>query len=318
MRIIFAGTPLFAKEILAVLNKHHDIIAVFCQPDRPQGRGRVLTSCAVKIYAREENLAIFQPQKLGSNELEQIKRLNADIMIVVAFGQILTKNILRATPRGCLNIHASLLPRWRGAAPIPRAIQAGDKKTGVCIVQMDEKLDTGDILLTLNCEITVNDTAQSLHDRLIILGQRAILDALRQIHQLKPQVQSKHGICYAHRLRKEEAWINWRQTAGQIYNQIRAFNPYPIAQSLVVLKQKNNHKIFKDQSLRIWEVQLINRKNSADKISISQDKTSLIIHTKQGDLSIKKVQLPSKKIIDIQTFNNNYQLLDVKNINTKN
>ncbi|MDC0920777.1 methionyl-tRNA formyltransferase, partial [Candidatus Thioglobus sp.] len=233
MKVIFAGTPDFSVGVLeALITAGHEIKGVYCQPDRPKGRGRVLTACPVKEKALEHNLEVFQPKSLKDESTQQtLASLNAEVMVVVAYGQLLPKVVLESPKYGCLNIHASLLPRWRGAAPIQRAIISGDKQTGIGIMQMSEGLDTGDILLERVCDITDDETAQSLHDKLADLGAQGIVEALDNINQLTPTVQDEAGITYAKKLTKEEAWIDWSKSAVQINQQIRAFNPYPIAQT---------------------------------------------------------------------------------------
>lgn len=310
MKIIFAGTPEFAKHILNTLHQYHEIVAVFCQPDRPKGRGKVLSACPVKEYALANRLSLFQPEKMGRTEQIQIQALDAQLMVVVAYGQLLPKNILNATAKGCLNIHTSLLPRWRGAAPIQRAIEAGDTQTGVCVMQMNEGLDTGNILHQLSCDIHPNDSTQTLQDKLIKLAQTAISHTLANFNQLNPIKQDKLGVNYAKKLQKQEAWINWQNTAQHIHNQIRAFNPYPIAQTLVKLEQKNNSKILKNQTLRIIKAQLL-PSNNLNTIKINQTKTSLHIHITTGTLNILQVQLQGKKVMDIDVFNNGYKVLEV-------
>jgi methionyl-tRNA formyltransferase len=224
MKIIFAGTPEFSVSVLtALINAGHNIVGVYCQPDRPKGRGRVLTPCPVKTQALEYNLPVLQPESLKDEEAQtELKNLNATVMVVVAYGQILPKEVLQIPQYGCLNIHASLLPRWRGAAPIQRAILAGDKTTGIGIMQMNEGLDTGAILLEKTCAITNTDTAQSLHDKLASLGADAIVTALKNLKNLSPTPQNKTEVTYAKKLKKDEAWINWTQSATQINRQIRA------------------------------------------------------------------------------------------------
>ena len=303
MKIIFAGTPNFAKEILVTLNKHHEIVGVFCQPDRPKGRGKVLTTCPVKTYAIKHNMTVFQPEKMGNEEQQQIQTLNAQIMVVVAFGQILPKVILDTLPKGCVNIHASLLPRWRGASPIQSAILAGDKQTGVCVMQMDKTLDTGDILLQKICAIDKTDTAQTLHDKLIRLGQLAIIETLKNIDHIRPRVQRTDGVCYAHKLHKQTAWIDWQQSAQQIHQQIRAFNPYPIAQTQVNINGKK-------QVLRIIQASIIAQTTqhiNTGKI-LKQSKHQLHISTSLGILVLEIVQLQGKKAISVHDFNNAYSI----------
>lgn len=303
MNIIFAGTPDFAKYILTTLHKNHNIVGVFCQPDRPKGRGKKITACAVKIYAIANNIPVYQPEKIGNNEQEIIQKSAADIMIVVAFGQILPANILNITPKGCLNIHTSLLPRWRGAAPIQRAIESGDTKTGVCVMQMDEGLDTGDVLLSKTCEISQEETTQTLYHKLITLSQTTILETLSQLDTLKPNQQNHTQATYAHKLTKQEAWIDWNQTATQIHQKIRAFNPYPITQTQAIINEKS-------QILRIIESNIIDNKTPFEQVGevIKQDKNQLHISTKQGVIALKTVQIHGKKPTQIQAFNNAYSL----------
>ncbi|SMN11712.1 Methionyl-tRNA formyltransferase [uncultured Candidatus Thioglobus sp.] len=303
MRIVFAGTPDFSVNILVTLiNAGHQIVGVYCQPDRPKGRGRTLSACAVKEKALEHNLLIFQPESLKGNEVQQnLAKLNAEVMVVVAYGQLLPKSILTTPKYGCLNIHASLLPRWRGAAPIQRAILAGDKITGIGIMQMDEGLDTGDVLLEKTCEISSADTAQSLHDKLAILGADAIIEALENLSSLSPKAQNEADTSYAKKLKKQEAWIDWTQSAVQINQQIRAFNPYPIAQ-IKVSSDKFNEKV-----LRILSAEVVDANGSPGEI-IQHDKTACIVATDKGALSLKTVQLSGKKVVNIKDFSNAYKL----------
>ncbi|SMN00572.1 Methionyl-tRNA formyltransferase [uncultured Candidatus Thioglobus sp.] len=303
MRIVFAGTPDFSVGILtALINAGHQIVGVYCQPDRPKGRGRVLSACPVKEKALAHNLAIFQPESLKGDEAQQnLAKLNAEVMVVVAYGQLLPKAILATPKYGCLNIHASLLPRWRGATPIQRAILAGDKITGIGIMQMDEGLDTGDVLLEKTCEISNTDTAQSLHDKLAILGADAIVEALENLNNLSPKAQNEAGASYAKKLNKQEAWIDWTQSAEQINQQIRAFNPYPIAQT-----NANSDK-FNEKVLRILSADVVDDNGTPGEI-IRHDKTDCIVATGKGALSLKTVQLSGKKVVNIKDFSNAYKL----------
>ncbi|SMN00986.1 Methionyl-tRNA formyltransferase [uncultured Candidatus Thioglobus sp.] len=303
MRIVFAGTPDFSVGILtALINAGHQIVGVYCQPDRPKGRGRVLSACPVKEKALAHNLAIFQPESLKGDEAQQnLAKLNAEVMVVVAYGQLLPKAILATPKYGCLNIHASLLPRWRGAAPIQRAILAGDKITGIGIMQMNEGLDTGGVLLEKTCEISSTDTAQSLHDKLAILGADAIVEALEHLNNLSPKAQNEAGASYAKKLNKQEAWIDWTQSAEQINQQIRAFNPYPIAQT-----NANSDK-FNEKVLRILSADVVDDNGTPGEI-IRHDKTDCIVATGKGALSLKTVQLSGKKVVNIKDFSNAYKL----------
>ncbi|BBB23500.1 methionyl-tRNA formyltransferase [Isorropodon fossajaponicum endosymbiont JTNG4] len=305
MRIVFAGTPEFSIGILAALiNAKHDIVGVYCQPDRPKGRGRVLTACPVKVKALEHNLNVFQPENLKDDKTQQVlAKLNADVIVVVAYGQILPAKILNTPKYGCLNIHGSLLPRWRGAAPIQRAILAGDKTTGIDIMQMNEGLDTGDILLEKTCPITLTDTAQSLHDKLSKLGSNTIIEALNNLDNLSPTMQSENNITYAKKLKKDEAWIDWTQSAIQINRQIRAFNPYPIAQA----HASSNR--FDTKVLRILSASVVMADSNHNPGSIiKHNKEACIVATGDGALSLETLQLSGKKVLNIKDFSNTYNL----------
>jgi methionyl-tRNA formyltransferase len=309
MRVIFAGTPEFSVGVLEALsNAGHEIVGVYCQPDRPKGRGRVLTACPVKDKALEHDLPIFQPESLKDETEQQILAdLNADVMVVVAYGQLLPKSVLEAPKHGCLNIHASLLPRWRGAAPIQRAIISGDQQTGIGIMQMNEGLDTGDILLEKTCDITDDDTAQSLHDKLANLGAQGIVEALDNINQLTPTVQDEAGITYAKKLSKDEAWIDWSKSAIEINQQIRAFNPYPIAQANAS-SDKFDSKVLRILSATVIET---NTNNSPGEV-INCTKGECTVATGNGVLSLDAVQLAGKKALNIKDFTNANQLTSLK------
>ncbi|MDB3972584.1 methionyl-tRNA formyltransferase, partial [Candidatus Thioglobus sp.] len=250
------------------------------------------------------NLEVFQPESLKDESTQQtLASLNADVMVVVAYGQLLPKVVLESPKYGCLNIHASLLPRWRGAAPIQRAIISGDKQTGIGIMQMNEGLDTGDILLERVCDITDDETAHSLHDKLADLGAQGIVEALDNINQLTSTVQDEAGITYAKKLTKEEAWIDWSKSAVQINQQIRAFNPYPIAQT-----HAKSDK-FDSKVLRILSVDIIDfphTKKAGEVVELS--KGICYVATGDGVLSLKQVQLAGKNVVSIKDFNNAYQL----------
>ena len=254
VKIIFAGTPEFAAVALdALLKTEHEIIAVYTQPDRKAGRGQKLTPSAVKQLALEHNIPVYQPLhfKASTDEglaaQQQLAALGADVMVVAAYGLILPQVVLDTPKYGCLNIHGSLLPRWRGAAPIQRAIATGDSETGVTIMQMAAGLDTGDMLYKTYCPITTQDTSASLHDKLAIQGAEAICSVLESEQNLqdlvaKREVQDETLTVYAHKLSKAEAQIDWSQTAVQIDRNIRAFNPWPVA--FIQLDENN--------ALRVW------------------------------------------------------------------
>ena len=306
MRIVFAGTPKFAVKSLSVLNQsEHEVVAVYCQPDRPKGRGKVLTACPVKIFAEENNLLVIQPEDLKDKQSQtQLALLNPDIMVVAAYGQILPKDVLQIPKLGCLNIHASLLPRWRGAAPIERAILEGDRETGISIMQMNEGLDTGDILLDKKCMISNRETAQTLHDTLSNIGANAILETLNIFPTLKARPQQNNNATYAEKVTKDEAQIDWHQGAEQISRVIRAFNPRPIAYTNAMAKQ------FKNRVLRIIEAEVVNRQtaNSPGEV-IEYGKDVCYVATSSGVINLKKVQLSGKKEVSIKDFNNAYQLI---------
>ncbi|MGY8868892.1 MAG: methionyl-tRNA formyltransferase [Pseudomonadales bacterium] len=233
LRIIFAGTPDFAASSLAALiDSEHQVIGVYTQPDRPAGRGRKLKASPVKSLALENDIPVYQPQRLkGEAEQAELASLNADLMVVVAYGLLLPLAVLEAPKYGCINVHASLLPRWRGAAPIHRSLLAGDAETGITIMQMDEGLDTGDMLFKNTCPILPDDTSGSLHDRLAILGASALINTLQliQSNQLNPLKQNDADACYAHKLTKEEGVIDWSNSAETIDRQVRGLSPWPIA-----------------------------------------------------------------------------------------
>ncbi len=258
MKIIFAGTPEFAATALAALLKtEHDIVAVYTQPDRKAGRGQKLTASAVKQLALENNIPVYQPLHFKSSTEEglaaqaELAALNADVMVVAAYGLILPQVVLDTPKYGCLNIHGSLLPRWRGAAPIQRAIATGDSETGVTIMKMAAGLDTGDMMYKTLCPIEANDTSATLHDKLAEQGATAIAAVLESEEKLQHylatrEVQDEAFTVYAHKLSKAEAQIDWSIDAVQIDRNIRAFNPWPVA--FIRLDEQNN--------LRVWNSQL--------------------------------------------------------------
>ena len=258
MRIIFAGTPEFAVTALSKIHSYnHQVVAVYCQPDRPKGRGKILTSCAVKNFAIENELEVIQPENFSSEQnLKKLSSLKPDLIVVAAYGQILSKEVLDLPKFGCLNIHASLLPRWRGAAPIERAIHAGDKETGISIMQMNEGLDTGDIISTKKHSISNFETSGSLTESLSILGAELLIDTIDQLPKLNPKLQEHSKATYAKKILKVEARIDWNQSAENINQMIRAFNPRPIAQSNAEGME------FKDKVLRIIEAEVISSETS--------------------------------------------------------
>ncbi|KRG69344.1 methionyl-tRNA formyltransferase [Pseudoxanthomonas dokdonensis] len=234
MKIVFAGTPAFAVPSLRAANARHEVVAVYTQPDRPAGRGRGLTPSAVKQEAIAQGIDVHQPPSLRSREAKQaLRALQPDLMIVVAYGLILPQSVLDIPRFGCWNVHASLLPRWRGAAPIQRAIEAGDPQTGVCLMQMQAGLDTGPVLLRQATAIGDNETGGQLHDRLAEIGAQVLSDGLGLLRAgIRPvaEAQPESGVEYAHKLEKSEARLDWALPASQLARKVRAFNPWPIAE----------------------------------------------------------------------------------------
>jgi len=306
LKIIYAGTPDFAVPALqALIQSQHDVIAVYTQPDRPAGRGRKLQFGPVKQVAVDAGITVEQPASLKDEEAQKtLKAYQADVMVVAAYGLILPQSVLDMPHHGCLNIHGSLLPRWRGAAPIHRAIQAGDAETGVTIMQMAAGLDTGDMLLKVPSPITKEDTGQTVHDRLAYDGASALLKVLEQIQQnkLTPEVQDENFTTYAHKLNKAEAEIDWSQSAKQIDQTIRAFNPWPVAFTK-----------YNDKPLRLFmsKVESGNSQEPAGTV-ISESSEGVCIATGDGVLSFSRLQLPGKKVMDVRDFLNGRSLLGCK------
>ncbi|TLX22613.1 methionyl-tRNA formyltransferase [Thermomonas fusca] len=245
MRIVFAGTPEFAVPCLRAAAGKGEVIAVYTQPDRPAGRGRGLTPSPVKLEAVQRGIPVQQPENFRSAESKAaLRALKPDVMIVVAYGLILPQSVLDIPEHGCWNVHASLLPRWRGAAPIQRAIEAGDSRSGVCLMQMEKGLDTGPVLLAQALDIGSEETGGQLHDRLAELGARVLSDALgllRATIALPPHPQPAEGVTYAHKLDKAEAKLDWSQPAAVLANKVRAFNPWPVAEAQLVGERVRIH-----------------------------------------------------------------------------
>ncbi len=287
MRIIFAGTPHFAASALAALLKEHQVVAVLTRPDRPAGRGMQLVASPVKQLALQHCLPVLQPATLRTEEAQRsIATLDADVMVVAAYGLILPKAVLQLPRHGCLNIHASLLPRWRGAAPIPRAILAGDNETGITIMQMDEGLDTGDMLLRRACPIEQNDTAQTLHDKLAGIGAGCILEVLRLLQDSCPAPvrQDNEAATYAAKLLKSEAQVDWRQDAQQIERAVRAFNPFPVC-----------HASIDGVAIKIWRAVLQEgAQGEAGKV-LAVDKRGITVACGRDSLRLEVLQRPGGK-----------------------
>jgi methionyl-tRNA formyltransferase len=289
LNIVYAGTPEFAAVALqALIDSPHNIIAVYTQPDRPAGRGRKLKASPVKALALTHGIEVHQPESLKDpDEQQRLAALKPDVMVVAAYGLLLPESVLSIPAMGCLNIHASLLPRWRGAAPIQRAILEGDAETGITIMQMDVGLDTGDMLYKLSTPIRPGDTAQCLHDRLAELGARGIVEALEglQAGTLTAQRQDEALASYAKKLHKGEAAIDWHQPAAAIARQVAAFNPWPVAQTA-----------WRGEMLRIWEAQAVDGNASAPPGSVIQaNKQGIDIACGEGVLRVIKLQRPGGK-----------------------
>ena len=298
MRLVFAGTPDFAATALqALISTHHSIVGVYSQPDRPAGRGRKLQPGPVKQVALDNDIAAFQPETLKTPEAQrQLADLRPDAMIVAAYGLILPKDVLEIPTHGCLNIHASLLPRWRGAAPVQRAIAAGDKETGITIMQMDEGLDTGDMLLKLDTPISADDTGGSLHDRLAEMGGKAIVQAMERLAKgdLTGEVQNEAEANYAHKLSKEEGHIDWSRSAQEIERLIRAFNPWP-----------GTFTDLGEQRIRIHQASAL--KQGSDKgpgTVIARERDGVDVACGTGTLRITSAQLPGSKAQSINDLIN--------------
>jgi methionyl-tRNA formyltransferase len=296
LSIVFAGTPAFSVAPLqALISSAHRVVGVYTQPDRPAGRGRQLTMSAVKQCALEHQLPVFQPPTLRDPaQVEALVALKPDAMVVVAYGLILPAPILAVPRYGCLNIHASLLPRWRGAAPIQRAILAGDARTGVTIMQMDVGLDTGPMLLEREVAIESRDTSATLHGRLSLVGAEAIVEVLNGLADDKwqPRAQPNEGVTYAAKISKDEARIDWQQSAAQIDRQVRAFMPWPIAQTC-----------WRDEQLRVWEampVDVVSAEPAGTIIDADQD--GVLVATGAGVLRLLKVQQAGRKTVAAAQF----------------
>jgi methionyl-tRNA formyltransferase len=292
MRVIFAGTPDFAAQALsAILAAGHDVPLVLTQPDRPAGRGMKLQASAVKQVALAHNLPVFQPERLKDPAThEPIRAARADIMVVAAYGLILPQAVLDMPRFGCLNIHASLLPRWRGAAPIQRAIEAGDAETGVTIMQMDAGLDTGPMLLAEALKVGAGETAGELHDRLATLGARLIVEALAQRDALVPVAQPPTGVTYAAKISKAEAQLDWAQPADVLARKIRAFNPFPGATLP-----------FADELVKVWRAEAVAGTGSPGQI-LAAEADGIIIATSHGALRLTELQKPGGRRLTSAEF----------------
>jgi methionyl-tRNA formyltransferase len=296
-RIIFAGTPDFSVPPLrALLASQHQLVGVYTQPDRPAGRGRKLSPSPVKEVALDAGIPVYQPANFKQTvAIEELRSLDADLMVVVAYGLLLPKSVLDAPRCGCVNIHASVLPRWRGAAPIQRAVLAGDVVSGVTIMQMDEGLDTGPMFLVEEVPLAADETGGSLHDRLSVLGANALMKALPGIldGSLQPRGQDHALSCYAKKLDKSEAWIDWARPAADIERQVRAFNPWPVAQTR-----------YENANLRIWRAHAVSGLGAAPGTVMNAARSGIDVATGDALLRITELQLPGKRAMRAQDFIN--------------
>ena len=292
MRLIFAGTPPFAAAALnALADAGHDLALVLTQPDRPAGRGMKLTPSAVKQAALARGLPVYQPPSLKSPEAQAtLRAVDADVMVVAAYGLILPQAVLDLPRLGCLNIHASLLPRWRGAAPIQRAILAGDAETGITIMQMDAGLDTGAMLSTVTLPIRADDTAASLHDALASAGASAIVEALATLPSLRPVAQADAHATYAAKLSKEEAQLDWHQPAVSLARAVRAYCPVPGAWTLL-----------EGAPLKIWSAQAVPGAGEAGEI-LRADGDQLVVACGEGALALRELQPAGSKRMPVAAY----------------
>ena len=305
MKIVFAGTPDFAVPSLkALLASEHQIVAVYTQPDRASGRGQKLTASPVKQLALAHGIKVFQPESLRTaDEQSRLRALGADLLVVVAYGLILPKAVLEIPRRGCVNVHASLLPRWRGAAPIQRSIMAGDSETGVTIMLIEPKLDAGPMLRKASCPILPLETAAELHDRLANLGAEALRECLPGLESgtLSAEAQDETQVTYAAKLDKQEAVLDWSKSAIELERRVRAFNPWPVAETT-----------FRGKTLRIWRAQAFERSEGGEAGSVLICDRKLDVQTGQGALRLLEVQMPGGKRMAAQAFLNAHDLSRVK------
>ncbi|MNS70711.1 Methionyl-tRNA formyltransferase [compost metagenome] len=293
LKLIFAGTPDFAaRHLAALLSSDHEVVAVYTQPDKPAGRGQKLTASPVKELALAYDLPVYQPASLRNEEAQaELAALGADLMVVVAYGLILPKAVLDTPRLGCLNVHGSLLPRWRGAAPIQRAIWAGDSETGVTIMQMDVGLDTGAMIRKVSCTIASDETSASLYDKLAELGPQALVDTLNAMAagDTAAEAQDDALANYAQKLSKEEARIDWSMEAVAIERCIRAFNPWPISWFEVA-----------EQTIKVWQAEVIDSDHGQSAGTLLKaDKQGIDVATGKGVLRLLTLQPPGKKAMSV-------------------
>jgi methionyl-tRNA formyltransferase len=299
MRLIFAGTPEFAATALsALIAAGHDIALVLTQPDRPAGRGMQLQPSAVKKLAVANHIPLFQPERLKDPAThEPIRAVAADVMVVAAYGLILPQAVLDIPTHGCINIHASLLPRWRGAAPIHRAIEAGDAETGITLMRMEAGLDTGPMLLADTVKVGVGETAGELHDRLAALGGRLIVAALARFDQLSPQQQPDSGVTYAHKISKAEAHLDWQEAAVTLARKVCAFNPFPGAAADLA-----------GTPVKLWRAEAVTHAGTPGQI-LAADARGIVVACGEGALRITELQKPGGRRVASADFLSGHALL---------
>ncbi|MFA7835345.1 methionyl-tRNA formyltransferase [Aeromonas dhakensis] len=293
LKLIFAGTPDFAaRHLAALLSSDHEVVAVYTQPDKPAGRGQKLTASPVKELALAHDLPVYQPASLRKEEAQaELAALGADLMVVVAYGLILPKVVLDTPRLGCINVHGSLLPRWRGAAPIQRSIWAGDAETGVTIMQMDVGLDTGAMIRKMSCPIAADETSASLYDKLAELGPQALVDTINAMAAGNTAAEAQDDALanYAEKLSKEEARIDWSMDAAAIERGIRAFNPWPISWFEVA-----------DQTVKVWQAEVITQDHGQRAGTLLKaDKQGIDVATGKGVLRLLTLQPPGKKAMSV-------------------
>lgn len=298
LSIVFAGTPVFGLASLQALAKSgHEILAVYTQPDRPAGRGRKLQASEIKIWAQAQNIPVFQPENFKDEQtVAQLAALKPDLMVVIAYGLILPRKVLAIPRLGCVNVHASLLPRWRGAAPIQYAILKGDAESGVTIMQMDAGMDTGNMLRTAHCVIEPQDTAQHLHDKLALLAIEPLLETLDALanHTAKPIQQAHELASYAGKINKEDARINWQTTAIEIDRQIRAFNPWPVAFTQNA-----------DETIRVYQAKVEPFSQNVEPGTIIRiDKNGILVSCAKDAICIERFQFAGGKVLAVADWMN--------------
>lgn len=294
MRVLFMGTPDFAVPTLEALIREHDVIGVFTQPDKPRGRGKAVSFSPVKEVAVKHDIPVYQPVKVReASVVDEIRSMKPDVIVVVAFGQILPESILSIPPYGCINVHASLLPRYRGAAPIQWAVIDGEKETGVTTMYMAKGLDTGDMILKESIILDPKETGESLHDKLCVMGGPLILKTLEQIEcGTAPRIPQDDALsCYAHMLTKELGCIDWTKDAASIERLIRGLNSWPSA-----------YTTWNEKTLKIWDSEVTEGREAIPGTVIAKDKTSFTVSCGQGALKVLEVQLQGKKRMTTQAF----------------